>query len=271
VGFTRRYVSGAGEIVRVYAVGGMGALFEVINGVIGMPNVQIAFWPFGLDNSFLHYFGAGRMELFRSLRNLIFSQVASFDVMRCGNNYGICSGFMGLEALAAQSGDRFIDAVNFAVPWPLPAGNIYMAAGIYHGLKKERTQYYRVAIDGIPLNGNYISILVANQPWYGKSMHPAIEAAPDDGILDIYMIRAAPRIKFFNMAADYAQGRYYKWPHTIAHFRGTNVTVSSDQMITSCIDGEIFFDTAIEYEVIPRAVDFVCPGGPSPGASPAEA
>jgi diacylglycerol kinase family enzyme len=267
VGFTRRYVSGAEEIVRVYAVGGMGTLFEVINGVIGMPNVQIASWPFGLDNSFLYYFGADRMELFRSLRNLVFSRVAAFDLIRCGNNYGICSGFMGLEARAALDGDRLIDSVNFTIPWSVRAlhpGGFYMAAAIYHGLKKDRAQSYHVMIDGMPVHGIYTSILVANQPYYSKKMRPAMEAEPDDGILDIYLTRPVPRIKFFRIAADYAQGRYYKWPNSISHFRGKGISVSSDQMMTICIDGEIFFDASIEYEAIPRAVDFVCPGaGPS--------
>jgi hypothetical protein len=27
-----------------------------------------------------------------------------------------------------------------------------------------------------------------------------------------------------------------------------------------CIDGEHFYDAAVNYEVIPHAVDFVCPG-----------
>jgi hypothetical protein len=28
-----------------------------------------------------------------------------------------------------------------------------------------------------------------------------------------------------------------------------------------CIDGEIFYDTSIEFEIKPYAVDFVCPEG----------
>jgi diacylglycerol kinase (ATP) len=135
-----------------------------------------------------------------------------------------------------------------------------MASAVYHGLRKDRTQSYCVTIDGMPVNGFYTNILIANQPYYGKKMRPAIEAEPDDGILDIYLARPVPGIRFLSMAADYTQGHYYKWPNSISHFRGKGITVSSDQMMTICIDGEIFFDASIEYEVIPRAVEFVCPG-----------
>ncbi|MDR0616136.1 MAG: acylglycerol kinase family protein, partial [Synergistaceae bacterium] len=47
VGYVRRYALASDEFVRVYAVGGTGTLFEVINGAIGLPNVQVACYPLG--------------------------------------------------------------------------------------------------------------------------------------------------------------------------------------------------------------------------------
>jgi diacylglycerol kinase family enzyme len=257
VGYARRYVSNAAEIVRVYAVGGMGTFFEVINGIIGLPNVQVAAWPFGVNNSFLHYFGD--IDPFRSLRNLVFSSVVSFDLERCGNNYSICYGLMGAEAMASQRGDQIMKNAGLLTKWSIWAVGIYAPAAVYNGLKKENDQFYRVILDNIPLHGNYISMLIANQPYYGQELHPAIDARPNDGLLDVYLIRAAPPIKMLRMAADYVRGRYYKWPHAISHFRGKTITVSSNQIMAICIDGELFYDTVISYEAVPCAVDFVCP------------
>jgi diacylglycerol kinase family enzyme len=265
VGFTRRCVSGAGEIVRVYAVGGMGTLFEVINGVIGLPNVQVTAWPFGIDNSFLYYFGEKTIDWFRSLRNLVFSGVRALDVIRCGSNYSICSCYMGLEAVSAQYGDRIINRSGFFSQW---AGGVYFTIAMYHALKKENEQPYHVSIDGLPLNGNYISLLIANQPYYAKGMYPAVDARPNDGILDLYLLRAAPGLKIIAMASDYVKGSYHKWPHNILHFRGKTITISSDQIMSICLDGEMFFDAVVEYEVIPHAVDFVCPPGTGIGTGP---
>jgi diacylglycerol kinase family enzyme len=271
VGFTRRFVSGAAEIVRVYAVGGMGTLFEVLNGIIGMPNVQVTSWPFGVDNSFLFYFGKDKIERFHSLRNLVFSGTVSLDVIRCGNNYGICAGYMGLEAIASSQGDRIIERVDALTEFLGNHSAVYVAAALYHGIKRDTEQSFKLVLDGLPLHGNYISILIANQPYYGNGLRPAPEAEPDDGTLDIYVTRAVSGIQFIPMALDYVQGHYYRWPQSIHHFRGKKLAVSSDQMIPICIDGELFYDTAIEYEVVPQAVDFVCPGAGNSALPPVEA
>jgi diacylglycerol kinase family enzyme len=256
VGFTHRYVSGAPEIVRVYAVGGMGTVFEVINGIIGMPNVQVTTWPFGIDNSFLFCLGDDIRERFRSLRNLVFSGVSSFDLIRCGNNYGICAGFMGVEADASQQGDMFIERTGLFTNW---SNGIYFAAAIYNCLRKGAGQPYNVTIDGLPVNGEYISILVANQPYYAKGMYPAVDAKPNDGILDVYLVRKVPGLKLLTIASDYIKGRYHKWSRYISHFQGKAITVSSEQMMSICLDGELFYDSSIDFQVIPHAVDFVCP------------
>jgi diacylglycerol kinase family enzyme len=259
VGFTRRYVSAADRIVRVYAVGGMGTLMEIINGVVGLPNVQVAAWPFGIDNAFLRYFGKDRMERFRSLRNLIFSGVSSFDLIRCGNNFGICAALMGVEAIAAREGDRILGSVDFIPGWFIRCGGIYLVLSIYYAIKKETSQSYQVMIDGVPLYGDYISILVANQPYLGSGLQPAVDARPDDGLLDVYLIRSLAGLNIAGLALDYAQGRYTKWSQYISHYRGKTIAVSSDQIMEICLDGEHFYDVAVEYQAVPRGLDFVCP------------
>ncbi|MDR2029531.1 MAG: hypothetical protein LBP93_08345 [Treponema sp.] len=261
VGFTRRYVSTADRIVRVYAVGGMSTLMEIINGVVGLPNVQVAAWPFGIDNAFLRYFGENKMERFRSLRNLIFSGVSSFDLIRCGNNFGICAGFMGVEALAARQGDRILGTRDFLPGWLIRSGGIYLALSVYYNISKKIFQSYQVTIDDVPLHGDYVSILVANQPYLGSGLRPAIESRPDDGFLDVYLIRPMTSYKFAAFVLDYSQGRYYKWPQYVSHHRGKTIVVSSDRIMEICLDGEHFYDDTVEYQVVPQGLDFVCPGG----------
>jgi diacylglycerol kinase family enzyme len=261
VGFTRRYVSAAEKIVRVYAVGGMSTLMEVINGVVGMPNVQVAAWPFGIDNAFLYNFGKDRMQRFSSLRNLVFSEVASFDLIRCGNNFGICASFIGLEALAAKAGDRIRAAVDPLPGWIIRSGWIYLSSALYYAFKRDTIKTYQIVIDGTLLYGDYINILIANQPYLGNGLYPAAEARPNDGLLDIYLVRFVRGMKFILLALDYIKGRYYKWPGYISHYRGKSVVVSSEKIMEICLDGEHFYDTAVEYEAVPRALDFAFPHG----------
>jgi diacylglycerol kinase family enzyme len=258
--FVHRYVFGSDRIVRVYAVGGKGTLFEVINGVAGLPNVQVACWPFGIDNTFLWYFGKEKIDRFRSLKELVFSGVASFDLIKCGNNYGICAGYMGQEALASGFGDRILENMDFMPRRLTRKGIIYFMLAFYYSVKKESIQSCRVTLDGNPLHGSYRGILIANAPYLAGGINPAVDARPDDGVLDVYLMQQAPYLKMPGLTFDYACGRYAKWPHYISHYRAKTINVLSDQIMHICIDGEHFYDAAVDYEIIPRAVDFVCPG-----------
>ncbi|MDR2135750.1 MAG: hypothetical protein LBO76_03955 [Treponema sp.] len=257
--FVRRYVSGADRTVRVYAVGGMGTLFEVINGVVGLPNVQVACWPFGLDNTFLWYFGKDRIDCFRSLKKLVFSGVSSFDLIKCGNNYGICAGYLGVEAIASRHGDSIVENMKFLPRSLVQSGGIYLALALYYCFRKESAQSYRVMIDGTPLHGSYRSILIANGPYLSSGLNPAADARPNDGVLDVYLIQHVSNIRIPRLVLDYVHGRYDKWPNYISHYRARTASIASDQIMHICIDGEHFYDAAVNYEIIPNAVDFVCP------------
>jgi diacylglycerol kinase family enzyme len=260
VGFVHRYVSAADRIVRVYAVGGMGTLYEVINGVAGLPNVQVACWPFGSDNTFLQHFGKNGIERFRSLKNLVFSGVCSFDLIKCGNNYGICAGYMGVEAIVSKLGDYITENVSILPRWLIRGGGIYIALALYYYAKKETVQLYQIMLDGTPLRGTYCSILIANQPYLAEGLNPAVDARPDDGMLDIYLVRRIPNFGIQSLVVDYAHGRYQKWSPYVSHHQCRSIAISSDQIMHICIDGEHFYDANVAYEVIPRAIDFVCPG-----------
>jgi diacylglycerol kinase family enzyme len=251
-GYARRYAYDAEKIVRVYAVGGTGTLFDVINGMIGLPNVQVAFWPFGRDNSFLRYFEEGKRERFHSLRNLIFARVTPFNVIRCGNNYGICFGSIGLGAIAARRRDRIAEYAGISPGFP---GIICLALGAYRSLKNERAQFYNVVIDGESRRGKYISLLAAN---WSRCAEKA-RVSPDAGYLDLYLVKNPPLFRLFAVMADYIRGDYHKWPQYISHFRGKKISISSERVMSICIDGEYFYDAAIDCELIPCAIDFVWP------------
>ena len=47
----------SGEALRFYACGGDGTLYEVVNGVFGNPNCEVAVIPMGSGNDFIRLFG----------------------------------------------------------------------------------------------------------------------------------------------------------------------------------------------------------------------
>jgi len=247
VTFIRRYISETAQTVRVHALGGTGTLFEVVNSVVGLDNAEIASYPYGRANAFIKYFGRQNEELFLSISSQVFDKAVPVDVLRCGKNYGMCYGIAGVEAQADALGRR------------MPSDISYVLAGSYLVLSGKSRCNYFIEIDGNRIDGAYISVMVANTPCYGDNMHPAVDARPTDGLLDIYLFKNAPKLKLLSGIPVYTRGDYRKLPDLISHYTAKKVTLSSDDVMCMSVDGELFYGTSTEYEIIPNAVKFVCP------------
>ena len=251
--FIQQYLAGiTGEIVRIHVIGGTGTLFEVVNSVAGLPHVEVASYPYGKANIFLKYFGAKNEQLFFSMQNQVFDAPVLMDIVRCGNNYGMCYGMAGVEAHANVLGESLLRR-------GLPGDISYMLAGAIVILSGKAGQNYCVEIDGERVEGDFISVMVANTPCYGINMYPAIDAHPDDGLLDVYVVKNAPVMKLLQLIPGYTHGNYRSLPDMVSHYRAKKIKLSSGEVMCMSVDSEHFYGTSIEYEVMPRAVRFVCP------------
>jgi diacylglycerol kinase (ATP) len=253
--FIQDYIAGVkDETVRIHAIGGTCTFFEVVNSVAGLSNVEIASYPYGKANSFLKYFGTRNEKLFSSIESQVFDKAVPMDIIRCGNNYGICYGISGIEAYANALGDNWIEK-------GMPSDISYMLAGVTMILKGKTSQNYFVEIDGSKIEGDFASVMIANVPCYGVNMYPAVDAHPDDGILDVYIFKNASKMKLLKCIPSYTYGNYRSLPDLTLHYRAKKIKLSSDEVMCMSIDGEHFYGMSIEYEVMPKAVQFVCPGG----------
>ena len=95
----------AGEPVRLYACGGDGTLNEVLQGVYGCKNAQVACVPCGSGNDFVRNFGGSAP--FLDLENLIQGEAVSMDLIETdqGLAAAICSA--GLDAQVAYGIPKF--------------------------------------------------------------------------------------------------------------------------------------------------------------------
>jgi len=252
--FIRRYISDANETVRIHSIGGNGTLFEVINSIAGLKNVEVAAHPYGSANAFLRYFGSRSEKYFLRLDNMVFSKTIPLDIIRCGNNYGIGFAIAGVEAYANMKGDEWIEK-------GMPEDIAYVLAAIVRIVSGKAGQKYLVEIDGNKIEGDFISVLVANAPCYGKNMFSAVDAHPDNGILDVYMFKNASILDLLSNVSVYTKGDYRKIPDLVLHYKAKNIKLSSDEVMCMSIDGQTMYGTSIEYEIMPGAVNFVCPSG----------
>jgi diacylglycerol kinase (ATP) len=253
----REHAEKAKELLRIHVMGGTGTFSEVINGIVTLPNIQIASYPFGNENTFLQYFGVDKVHLFSSIRSQVYSDTTPLDVIRCGHKYAISHGLVGFEAAVGREGAEMYDKRTI-----FHQGAAYIIAAVKTAFGNWMLgQNYSVDVDGKKLDGIYISMLIANGPCYSRNMSPAVDAHPNDGFLDIYLTKKMPRVKFMSIVRKYLSGNYFKIPEYIEHYKGKKISVSSETVMSVYLDDKPSYVNSIGYEVLPYAVDFVCPGG----------
>ncbi|MCL2443809.1 MAG: hypothetical protein FWD13_10160 [Treponema sp.] len=251
--FIRRYISGTNETVRIHSIGGNGTLFEVVNSIVGLTNVEVAAYPYGSANAFLRYFGLKNEKYFFSIKNQVFDKTIPLDIIRCGNNYGAGFAIAGLEAYTNMKGDEWIAK-------GMPEDAAYVLAAITKIMSNKPRQKYFIEIDGNKIDEDFFSVLVANTPCYGKSLSPGSDAHPDDGILDVYLLKSLSKLKLLSGIQFYTRGEYRKKPGLVSYYKANKIKLSSDEVMCMGIDGQTMYGTSIEYEILPKAINLVCPG-----------
>jgi diacylglycerol kinase family enzyme len=118
-------------------------------------------------------------------------------------------------------------------------------------------QKYEVVADGEDVSGIYSIINIANGPCYGSDKAAVTTAVPDDGLLDMMVVKRVGTFQSFGVISDYLKGGYYKYPQFCSLRRIKKVSVRSESPLLVNLDGEAFFDSDLTIEIIPRAVKIV--------------
>jgi diacylglycerol kinase family enzyme len=261
VGIVRKRIGqiGPAQILRVYALGGDGIIFDCLNGLMGAPNVELAPMPYGTGSDFVRAFGDNHYTQFRDIELQATSPVIPTDVIHCGNNCALNCCTVGLEAasvIRTLSLDRRFEKVRFR--FSALNGLFYTIGGIGAVFDQDvMGQYYGIEADGEDRSGFYSLINIANGPCYGSGMSPVITAVPDDGELDMMVARKVGSLKALQLISDYLKGRYYKHPSICTLRRVQKVSIRSESPLLVNLDGEVFFDSELIIEIIPKAVKIV--------------
>jgi diacylglycerol kinase family enzyme len=210
------------DTVRVYAIGGNDILYDCINGVAEVPDTELAAVPYGETSDFLHNFGEWSETLFRNILSLVQqSWTVPTDVINWGVNYALNSCYIGVNK------------------------NVFD--------KQTAAQYYRITIDDNDFSGNYCLIHVANGPYYaGKKT--GLSALPDDGLLDVILIKAGGPLRTMWSMGRYLDG---KIPSNCVALRAKKIEVQADRQMGIQLDNEYIRDTGISINVVPQAVQMV--------------
>ena len=210
-------------------------------------------FPGGSGNDFIKIFS--EPDAFKDLNRLLDCEVATFDLIRCQKEHyalNICS--VGFDARIGTAVGRYkrLPLVSGSGAYILSTG-INLVKGIY--------RHYMIDIDGVEYSGDQTLVCIANGRWYGGGFNPIPEAEPDDGLLDVLLVRGVSRLTVANVIGKYKSGRYQELPDLIRHFRCKKISVRCGCDNEINLDGELLMGKNIEFEVVPQAIRFFYPKG----------
>ncbi len=248
-----RAVAERGEEARIYACGGDGTLNEIINGVVGFENVAVTHFPGGTGNDAIKIFS--ETKPFHHLERLLDCEEARLDLICCNGQYSMNIVSMGLDA-------RINNETQAIKRLPLVGGkNAYTSAMVVN-LFKGLNEHFVVRIDGEePIDAKQTLICVCNGRWYGGVYNPMPDAQPDDGLLDVVIVREVNLLQISKLIGIYKRGGYAEVPEFIEHHRCRSITIDCDKESVINADGEILRASQVQMDVVPQALRFFYPKG----------
>lgn len=240
----------SGEETRIYACGGDGTIYDIVNAIYGYENVEFAAVPLGSGNDFIRLFGT--KEQFADIGAQMDGTAIKIDAIKCGDRIAVNQCSMGFDAEVCSKQADFKK-----IPW-LTGESAYTASLVYC-LKSKTSNHFTVTIDdGEPITDNFVFAFCGNSRFYGGGYQAAPYAVPDDGLLDFSIVRAMKLPRLITQIGNYKKGKHFKWPET-TYVRGKKMTIHSDTPASVNVDGECDLVTDSTFEIIPSAFSFVIP------------
>lgn len=239
-----------GNKVRIFACGGDGTAFKVLNGVAGFQNVILGIIPKGTGNDFLKSFGD--ITPFYSIEKQINGSVIKIDAIKAGRHYALNQASMGMDAAVCYHKDKFnrIPLVNGQAA--------YIISLIYCFFSSLKHQLAVKIGDGETVKGDYLFAVGANGRYCGGGFKSAPLALTSDGLLDCFSVKAVSRFKILSLLSKYSQGRHLDLD--IVEYKQTDkIHIKSNKPAYVNLDGEVIMAEEITFTVAPRMVNFIVP------------
>lgn len=234
--------------VRIYACGGDGTLFEIVNSIYMYENVEVAVIPCGSANDFAKNFVKKA-----TVDNMVNGIARKIDLLKVGDEVAVNCMSAGLDANVAGMISRLKNI-------PLISGK--MAYNIAAVLQCIRKKCYMLGfeIDGKRVEDEKLLFgAVMNGRYYGGGFNPTPDALLDDGYIDFLRVKNVPYYKLPVVASEYKKGTHLNRKDIMNYTRCKSVKFISQDYMNITLDGEMRFVQNPKIDILEKALNMVFP------------
>ncbi len=232
------------EFTDVWIVGGDGTLNYFVNHY---PDIKLPLVIFngGTGNDF-HWLLYGKMSFEEQLQLALSAEPKPIDLGRCNEKFFINGVGIGFEGEVAKS----------LTGKKKKAGKASFMAMILRKIFSYRSTSYRITVDDKPIAAKkYLMIDVSNGSRAGGGFHIAPTARADDGLFDVVLIDALHSLKRLRWLPVIEKGKHYGL--SFIHIsKAKKISVESNSIIQSHLDGEYYSAYKLEIEILPGKLLF---------------
>jgi YegS/Rv2252/BmrU family lipid kinase len=245
---------------KIISVGGDGTLNEVVNGIFlqtACPTfeISVALIPVGTGNDWGRMFGIpliyeGAVKVIKENRLMMHDVglISYYTGTEQCKRYFINIAGLGFEAMVVAKTNRQKDKGR--------SNNAIYFYNLLTSLIAYRKTDANITIDGKSVTSRIFSINVGNGRYCGGGMRQTPEALPDDGLLDITVIKDMGRLEIIRSLKLLYDGTIL-CHHKVDGYRSTNLKVTSESVLYAEADGESLGHTPVEFNIIPAGIKVV--------------
>lgn len=243
-----------GEI-RFYACGGDGTVNEVAAALVECGKGELAVIPVGTGNDFVRSFSPDGDYL--SLENQICGESVEIDAVSAGKSIFVNMLNVGFDSAVVSTISRLRNKSS------LMRGNFAYIIGVaINLLKMPRTTLRCEFDDGEVLEGKFLLTAFSNGQYYGGGFKPLEIARPDDGILDVILVRPCSRLTFLSLISKYKCGKILEDKRSGKYVitkrcKSAKVSFSYDSDV--CVDGELVGEKSFDIKILPATLKVSLP------------
>lgn len=244
----------AAGVDALVALGGDGLVNLAAQAAVGT-DVPLAVLPAGTGNDAARLLGLGPDPL-DAVDVVLRGRRRRLDVGRVDERVFVNVLSSGFDSRVNERANR--------MTWPRGPARYRIA--MVQELRAFRPVPYDLVLDGTRRRLSAMLVAVGNGPAYGGGMRICPSADPEDGLLDVTVLRPLPPSRFLRLFPSVYRGEHVGRPEVLV-LRARTVRLEAPGM-TAYADGERLGPLPVQVEVLPAALSVLVPDRTPPAVRP---